>query len=94
MSLAQFLRILIARRWIILVTLFTCVAVALAVARILPERYPAKARVMLDIVKPDPVTGQIKGNSGDNNQVGLVCLVVEAGRAGFQNAEAPLGKTP
>ena len=61
MSLAQFLRILIARRWIILVTLVTCVAVALAVARILPERYPAKARVMLDIVKPDPVTGQMIG---------------------------------
>jgi uncharacterized protein involved in exopolysaccharide biosynthesis len=59
MSLIQFLRILIARRWIILVSLITCVTVAMLVAAILPERYPARARVMLDIVKPDPVTGQM-----------------------------------
>ncbi len=59
MSLIQFLRILIARRWIIFATLITCMVVALGVAKILPERYPAKARVLLDIIKPDPVTGQI-----------------------------------
>lgn len=59
MSPIQFLRILIARRLIILVTLLTCVIVAVAVAKILPERYPARARVLLDIIKPDPVTGQI-----------------------------------
>lgn len=59
MSLVQFLRILIARRLIILVSLITCVTVAMIVAAILPERYPARARVMLDIVKPDPVTGQM-----------------------------------
>ncbi len=57
MSIAQFLRILFARRWIILASLLTCVVVALSVAKTLPERYPAKARVLLDVVKPDPVTG-------------------------------------
>ncbi len=61
MSLAQFLRILIARRWIIFTTLITCVVVALGVASTLPERYPARARVLLDIVKPDPVTGEMIG---------------------------------
>lgn len=61
MSLAQFLRILIARRWIIFTTLITCVVVALAVASTLPERYPARARVLLDVVKPDPVTGEMIG---------------------------------
>lgn len=59
MSPIQFLRILMARRWIILATLVTCVVVALGVASVLPERYPAKARVLLDIIKPDPVTGQM-----------------------------------
>lgn len=59
MSLIQFLRILDARRWIILVSLLTCVTVAVIVASILPKRYPARARVLLDIIKPDPVTGQI-----------------------------------
>ncbi len=59
MSLAQFLRILIARRMIILTTFITCVVVAVTVAKFLPERYPARARVLLDIVKPDPVTGEM-----------------------------------
>lgn len=59
MSPIQFLRILIARRMIILITLLTCVVVAAGVAAILPERYPAKARVLLDLIKPDPVTGQM-----------------------------------
>jgi uncharacterized protein involved in exopolysaccharide biosynthesis len=64
MSPIQFLRILIARRIIVLITLVTCVFVALGVARTLPERYPARARVLLDLLKPDPVTGQlISGNS-------------------------------
>lgn len=59
MSPIQFLRILIARRLIILVTLITCMTVAIGVASVLPEQYPAKARVLLDLIKPDPVTGQM-----------------------------------
>lgn len=61
MSIAQFLRILIARRWIILITLVTCLVVAVAVAKSLPARYQASARVILDGFKPDPVTGQMIG---------------------------------
>jgi uncharacterized protein involved in exopolysaccharide biosynthesis len=57
MSIIQFLRILIARRWIILATLLTCTIVAVGVARTLPARYPARARVLMDSFKPDPVTG-------------------------------------
>ena len=59
MSIIQFLRILIARKWIILGTLVTCVVVAVGVAKSLPPRYTAKARLMLDTIKPDPVTGQV-----------------------------------
>ncbi len=60
MSIGQFLRILIARRLIILGTLVTCVLVAAMVAATLPPRYPAKARVLLDF-RPDPVTGAALG---------------------------------
>ncbi len=59
MSLIQFLRILMARRWIILGLFFGITATALLVAWRLPERYPASARVMLDVIKPDPVTGAV-----------------------------------
>ena len=57
MSLIQFLDILIARRWIALVSFLTCVIVAIGVASVLPPRYTASARVLMDIIKPDPVTG-------------------------------------
>jgi uncharacterized protein involved in exopolysaccharide biosynthesis len=64
MSPIQFLRILFARRFIVLFTLIPCVLVALGVAKTLPERYPARARILLDLLKPDPVTGQvIQGNA-------------------------------
>ena len=59
MSLIQFLRILIARRWIIFGALITCVVVAVSVAKLLPPRYTAKARIMMDTIKPDPVTGAV-----------------------------------
>lgn len=59
MSFIQFLRILMARRWIILASFVGCTVLAVAVASRLPERYPAKARVMLDVIKPDPVTGAV-----------------------------------
>lgn len=69
MSLIQFLRILAARRWIILISLITCVTVATVVASILPERYPARARVLLDIIKPDPVTGQMISGSNSRGYI-------------------------
>lgn len=57
MSFLQFVRILWARRALILVATAGCFLAALLVALILPARYEARSRVMLDIVKPDPVTG-------------------------------------
>jgi uncharacterized protein involved in exopolysaccharide biosynthesis len=57
MSLIQFLYILMARRWIVLGSFLTCLVVAVAVASVLPPRYTASARVLMDIIKPDPVTG-------------------------------------
>ena len=62
MSLIQFLRILAARRGIILAAFLSCFLVALAMLQILPKRYEATARVMLDTVSPDPVTGVSVGS--------------------------------
>ena len=59
MNFIQFLRILIARRWIIVGSLVVCTLLAVGVASRLPERFPAKARILLDVIKPDPVTGEV-----------------------------------
>jgi len=59
MSFIQFFRILWARRFIILGSTLACFGIAMLVAKLLPARYEADSRVMLDVVKPDPVTGQV-----------------------------------
>lgn len=62
MSLLQFLRILAARRAILLAILLSCFATAVVVSQLLPKRYEARSRIILDLVKPDPVTGQLISN--------------------------------
>lgn len=57
MSLQQFAQILWARRSIVLAALLSCVVAAVITSYLLPERYTGRARVVLDIIKPDPVTG-------------------------------------
>lgn len=59
MSLLQFLRILAARKAIIIAALLSCLVAGVIVTQIIPPRYQAKTRVILDIIKPDPVTGQL-----------------------------------
>jgi uncharacterized protein involved in exopolysaccharide biosynthesis len=76
MSLFQFLRILYARRMFLLIALISCVSVATVAAFVLPKQYKASARVMLDIVKPDPVNGQVIANqflhAYTNTQIELI----------------------
>ncbi len=57
MSFVQFLRIIYARRAIVLAALLGCFVIATVTAFLIPERYDAKTRVLLDVAKPDPVTG-------------------------------------
>ena len=57
MSLFQILRILWARRAILLVSLTSALIAALLIVRLMPTRYEAESRVMLDLIKPDPVSG-------------------------------------
>jgi uncharacterized protein involved in exopolysaccharide biosynthesis len=64
MSIIQVLRILLARRWVVVITLGVCFGAAVIVGLLLPPRYPAAARVLLDNFKPDPVTGQMISPAG------------------------------
>lgn len=59
MSLVQFLRILAARKAIIIATLLACFFAATVTVFLLPPRYEAHNRVRIDITKPDPLTGQM-----------------------------------
>lgn len=58
MNIAHFFRILWVRRNLILMTTLAALAAAMLVIKLVPPRYTATSRVMLDIMKPDPVTGQ------------------------------------
>ena len=61
MSIIQFLRILVARRLLILLAMVSVSAGALVMAKTLPPRWEASSRVMLNTIKPDPVTGLVLG---------------------------------
>lgn len=61
MSLVQFFRILYARRIILIVALVSALFAGVVMVKVLPKRYTAHSRIMLDVIKPDPVTGQVLG---------------------------------
>lgn len=59
MNIVQFLRILWARAFLIVIcTVFTFVG-GFVVTLVVQPRYEATSRVMLSILKPDPVTGEV-----------------------------------
>ncbi|THD65109.1 hypothetical protein [Phenylobacterium sp.] len=76
MSILQFLRIFWARRMIVLVAMITSFLGAYVVTLLVQPRYEATSRVMLDLLKPDPITGEVigRGASGTyfDNQMELV----------------------
>ena len=84
MSPIQFFRIFWARRVILIVAMLSCVTAAVLVGSVLPARYKATSRVMLDIVKPDPVTGEILSagfaHAYVNSQIALIRDYRIAGR--------------
>ena len=59
MSIFQFLRILAARRLLIVLTLLGFLGAGIVATLVMPNRYEGKSRLMLDLVKPDPVTGMM-----------------------------------
>lgn len=59
MSFLQLIRILAAWRMLIGGAVIACVLAGLVAIAVLPTRYEAHSRVLLDLVKPDPVTQQV-----------------------------------
>lgn len=58
MSFEQIFRLLWARRGMIIIATVLSLLAATLVGMVTPPRYTAHARVMLNLVKPDPVTGE------------------------------------
>lgn len=59
MNFDQILRLLWARRALIAIATIACLFAATIAGLVIPARYEAHARVILNVVKPDPVTGEI-----------------------------------
>lgn len=59
MNLSQFLLILNARKWIILVTLLVTVVTTLGVSLVLPKQYTASTTLVLNYKAGNPVTGAV-----------------------------------
>jgi succinoglycan biosynthesis transport protein ExoP len=77
MSLIQFLRMLAARKAIILVTLLACFLTATATAFLLPPRFEAQNRVLIDLTEPDPATGQVLAPNAVGNYVGMQMKLIK-----------------
>jgi polysaccharide biosynthesis transport protein len=58
MNFMQFARILWARRLLVLIAALASLFAGALVAKVTPYRYEATSRVLLDVARPDPVTGQ------------------------------------
>lgn len=59
MNIFQFVQIVWAHRLLIAVFGVVAFVVSVVVVNVVPPRYEARSRVMLDIIKPDPVTGEV-----------------------------------
>jgi len=59
MNIVQFFRIIWAYRLMILAMAAVAAIAGLITVQVVRPRYEANSRVMLDIIKPDPVTGQV-----------------------------------
>jgi succinoglycan biosynthesis transport protein ExoP len=85
MSLLRFIRVLIARRLLLFAAAASCCAGALALSFVLPQEWTAHARVMMDTVRPDPVTGAVLEGQQQQDYVAtqgeLIADFTVAGRA-------------
>ena len=69
MNILQFWRILFARKWIVGCAVLACLVGAMLVISTVPPRWKATSRVMLNLLKPDPVTGMIIGGPSERAYV-------------------------
>ena len=76
MSLVQFWRILRARWLLIVATTIFSLAGGVIAVQLLPPRWDAEGHVLLNLLKPDPVTGEMLGGGASRayigTQIGLI----------------------
>ena len=87
MSLAQFLQILAAGRWRLLLCIAACIAGAMAFALRLPPTYEARARVILELVSPDLVTGTEVAAKSTDSYIRTQQLLVTSDRVALRVVE-------
>jgi uncharacterized protein involved in exopolysaccharide biosynthesis len=63
MNIFQFIRIFWARRALLIAATLSTLAGALVVMLIVPTKWTATTRVIMETLKPDPVTGQVLGKA-------------------------------
>jgi succinoglycan biosynthesis transport protein ExoP len=83
MGISQFFRLLWARRMITVVSTVCCIIGMYLAVLILPERWEAHSRIMLNTIKPDPVTGEVIGAAARayvSTQIELITDYSVAGR--------------
>jgi uncharacterized protein involved in exopolysaccharide biosynthesis len=83
-SIIQFLRILWAHRWITAIATVSCLVGGVVVLLIVPPRWQAHTRIVLDNIKSDPLTGEGMGPQASAyaaTQVELIKDYPVAGRA-------------
>lgn len=83
MSIIQFLRILWAYRWLTAATTIATLLGAVIAILVIPPSYMAKTRVMLNILKPDPITGEIIPSTASKTYIATqIELIRDLGVAG------------
>jgi len=85
MSIMQFWRILCARWTLVAATTIFCLLGGALVIKMAPPRWDAEANVYLNLLKPDPVTGEMIGGPSSRayigTQMGLITDYTVVGQA-------------
>jgi uncharacterized protein involved in exopolysaccharide biosynthesis len=76
MNIFQFFRILWARRVLIFASAGVCLVLGIIASLVLPAKWEGSARVMLNSLKPDPVTGEVLGGTSMRQYVGTQIQLV------------------
>jgi chain length determinant protein EpsF len=84
MTISQFLRILNARKRLVLLVLLLVFCADLAVTLLLPKKYSAVATVLSDPRLPDPVSGYILPNYGEETTTATQVDIITSDRVGLR----------
>ena len=82
MGLTQFGNLIWAGKWRVLLCALACLLAAVVVSERQPKSYEAKARVLLEVARPDPVTGISVGNKQIESYIQTQQLLAMSTRVG------------